>query len=130
MKKWVSRQHGQALVELAAVLFLFGLFIIGVLQLAQLGMGQVRAQEAARRAAWLRNRLNNAPLQDAQFESMGAKLIASEGGRDDMTSVVVEVQVPAYGFFSGDQAERVPGESSGRGDQLYSQTDHRRRDQG
>lgn len=52
MKNLLHEEAGQALVELAAVVFLFYIVVIGLIQLVLLGVGWMNGHYLARRAAW------------------------------------------------------------------------------
>ncbi len=96
-------QRGQAYVELVMVLFLFMLFVTGITQIVMLGKTQIKIQEAARRASWLRNTLNHAPLQDRQVQAIlpGCSIDDRVSGYNKEEGITVEVSytVPAVGFF-------------------------------
>jgi hypothetical protein len=103
MKKFLKDNRGQALVELALVVFLFYLVITGVLQLVMLGSAQLRCQEAARRAAWLRNVYHNSPDINHNGEEVQAILPATitKTGGSEAAGMVFQAAytVPAIGFF-------------------------------
>jgi hypothetical protein len=103
MKKFLQENRGQALVELALVVFLFYLVITGILQLALIGSAQLRCQEAARRAAWLRNIYHNSPSINHNGEEVQAILpvtITKLGGSEaDGLVFQAAYTVPAIGFF-------------------------------
>jgi len=97
-----TSEKGQALVELALVTTLFILLVNGITQLVLLGSSQIKLQLATRRAVWLRNRLNNANLQDWQVQKIlpGCKIkkITGKNAKQGM-SYQVSCQVPAIGFL-------------------------------
>ena len=67
-----------------------------------LGKAQIRVQEAARRAGWLRNTLNHAPLQDRQVQAIlpGCSIDRISGqNREEGMTYQVSYTVPAVGFF-------------------------------
>jgi hypothetical protein len=103
MKSLFRENHGQALVELALVIFLFYLVITGILQLAMLGSAQIRCQEAVRRAAWLRNIYHNSPdinHNGAEVQAILPVKVEKIGGNEAQGMVFkATYQVPAVGFF-------------------------------
>jgi len=96
--------RGQAFVELALVIFLFYLFITGVMQLVMLGSAQIKCQQAARRAAVLLNIYNNAPHINDNWQQVQAILPGCtqeklSGNRDEGYAYKLAYKVPAIGFF-------------------------------
>ncbi len=104
MIRLLACRRGQAFTELALVLFLFFLFIMGLMQLVMLGRAQIQLQHAARRAAVVYNVWNNAAVRDqdqAQIQALlpGCNVDSATGGNDEGTTVKVSYVVPAIGFF-------------------------------
>jgi len=100
----LQETQGQALVELALVIFLFYIVITGVLQLAMLGSAQIRCQEAVRRAAWLRNTYNNGNLNHNKEEvkailDLKADPVQTSGTRETGMAYQATYTVPAIGFL-------------------------------
>ncbi|MEW6516624.1 MAG: TadE family protein [candidate division FCPU426 bacterium] len=105
MKPVRRNEQGQAVVELALVVFLFAFFATGIIQLVWIGMAQLRCQTAAREAAKLVNLFNNTNMRGfsdhVPYLLPGCRLDTSAPGNSDDEGRVVTVRytVQPIGFF-------------------------------
>ncbi|MBN1595620.1 pilus assembly protein [candidate division FCPU426 bacterium] len=104
MKRLLWSCHGQSFVELALVIFLFLLFMTGLLQVVMIGSAQIKCQLAARRVAWHKSVFHHDQWDSQQWEiqSLLPAVDTSHpapGGRDQGRLVKVTCTVPAVGFF-------------------------------
>ncbi len=99
-----SNEHGQALVELALVLFLFVCVLMGVVQWVMLGSAQLKLERTVRRAAWLGNVYNNAWINGTREEIRRLQPearfpIKLSGSRETGMTYQASCTVPAIGMF-------------------------------
>lgn len=103
MNRLLRSQKGQALVELALVVFIFTLFALGIVQLIWLGSAHIKCHQAARRAAWITGAANHAELPNAKKHIQailpGCDLEYSSGNQERGKKVTVHYKVPAIGPF-------------------------------
>jgi TadE-like protein len=102
----LKSQHGQSFVELALVVFLFTLFIIGIMQFVMLGTAKIKCQIAARRAAWNMSLFNNAEMERHKQQRLNLlpnsekpKRIDQHGSREKGMAFEISTKVRAIGFF-------------------------------
>lgn len=104
MRRFLHSQKGQALVELALVVFIFTFFTLGVVQLIMLGTAHIKCHQAARRAAWIAGTLNHVNW-DRQRNEIQAILPGctiephTPGSREAGRTATVHYHVPAIGPF-------------------------------
>lgn len=104
MRRFLHSQKGQALVELALVVFLFTFFTLGVVQLIMLGTAHIKCHQAARRAAWIVGEVNHAqwPTHLKQIQGIlpGCEVDPPyPGSRESGRKATVHYHVPAIGPF-------------------------------
>ncbi|MCD4813284.1 pilus assembly protein [bacterium] len=106
MKKLICSQKGQSFVELVLVMFLFTMFIMGIMQLVMIGSAQLKCEMAARRAAWLESDFNHTKWEKQKKELRGIfpehnpdNNPHSTGRREKGRIKTVTYTVPAIGFF-------------------------------
>ncbi len=104
MRRFLHSQKGQALVELALVVFLFTFFTLGVVQLIMLGTAHIKCHQAARRAAWIAGIFNHVKMEE-HIDEINAILPGCEidphtpGSREAGRKVTVRYHVRAIGPF-------------------------------
>jgi hypothetical protein len=114
MDRRLRETRGQAFVELAMVVFLFYMVITAVIQFVLLGSAQIRCQEAARRAAWLRNIYHNSPAINHNGEEVKQILplqndpIKISGSLEKGMAFKADYTVPSIGFFHIFKPEGFP----------------------
>lgn len=104
MTRLRRNEHGQAVVELALVVFLFALFTTGIIQLIWIGAAHMRCQAAAREAAKYSNLFNHAQFQVPQSHIQrvlpGCRVDPAHGNQKKEGRVVtVRYTVRPIGFF-------------------------------
>jgi hypothetical protein len=98
-------ERGQAVVELALVVFVFALFATGIIQLIWIGTAQMKCQSAAREAAKWVNLFNSANMQGCQARIQrllpGCRVDSEAPGKNENEGRVVTVRytVRPIGFF-------------------------------
>ncbi len=101
MKTFLRDDRGQAFLELALVLFLFFLFLTGILQLALLGSAKIKCQHVARRAAWVIGTFNHADWHEQELTYLfpDHQVEKLSGNREEGYAVQASCHVPSVGFF-------------------------------
>ncbi|MCK5241802.1 pilus assembly protein [bacterium] len=104
MRRLLRSQKGQSFVELALVVFLFTLFIIGIMQFVMLGTAQIRCQLAARRAAWHISNCNHLDFQPHHRKEVNAlapgfEIVENPGNQQKGKVTKISTKVRAIGFF-------------------------------
>lgn len=104
MNRRLRNEQGQAVVELALVVFLFALFTTGIIQLIWIGMAHMRCQAVAREAAKYSNLFNHAQFQVPQSHIQrllpGCRVDPAQGNQQkEGRAVTVRYTVRPIGFF-------------------------------